>query len=118
MNLTTAAGLSSFGGPCHPQQLRLPSGGHQPEGLACHRAGVLIASASFFDSIRVCTPRNIQVEGPRFGSVVYSLGNRVYDIRRVPTTHKQEGGRLGIHLSLPGLGYSQGGNDHDGPGRG
>ena len=34
------------------------------------------------------------------GSVVYSLGNRVWDIRRVPTTHKQEGDRLGSHLSL------------------
>ena len=35
----------------------------------------------------IATPRQPQL---RFGSVVYSLGNWVYDIRGVPATHKQE----------------------------
>ena len=119
LRLTGQAGVSGVGwGESREETLREVErlGGGRGSGGAgdwgwgqrARRDEMLLWSSSVFFIIN-CTTTTPHRNGLPFwktvkqpGSVVYSLGHRVYDIRRVLTTHKQEGGRLGIHLSLLG----------------
>ena len=54
----------------------------------------------FFEQNRILERFNLSLGISLFEGSYGTLN--VCDIRRLPTTHKQEGGRLGIHLSLLG----------------